>query len=393
MINVVTSNEESFSTIDELEKWVAEEEASLSRLSIGGLLDQGARIVNDEFFGDKSYPLIFTVEGLRALCQSLGFPMIALEMTQEKGLASKVLNDILIQQVKQLGNFEFVVNSDTSNKTNKICGIVSKNYTMYSNYAFLNDININMAKNAYHSSSGFEFEEAYSINTKTYIRYKSTHIAGMIYGKGGIADDKTMLGLEFSNSLVGDSAVSINYFLLRLVCANGLVLPSGNDTLARVIHTGKKNDFQNRINRIFVTALDGIEEKKHYIENLSLIDFKPKKLAELELSELIFDIIPRSKSTIIDNERQQFQCFNFRKLRNEERLHREEIAIRLLPVYFSGPLSRAVFQSKYRDNASMFDLINLFTEYAKTQPAPEKLAIQKRAGDLAEWVVKNQKKF
>lgn len=77
----------------------------------------------------------------------------------------------------------------------------------------------------------------------------------------------------------------------------------------------------------------------------------------------------------------------------EDKLKREELAIKYLPLCFAGDLSKAVFNSKYRDNASMFDLINVFTEYAKEKSPSEKVEIQRRSGQFADWVVKNKKKF
>ena len=95
------------------------------------------------------------------------------------------------------------------------------------------------------------------------------------------------------------------------------------------------------------------------------VEFSPERLAKLGLSKMIFDIIPKSKSTVIENYRSVFNDFIFRKLSREEKLKREELAIGFLPYCFAGELSKAVFNSAYRDNASMFDLINVFTEHAK----------------------------
>jgi hypothetical protein len=108
---------------------------------------------------------------------------------------------------------------------------------------------------------------------------------------------------------------------------------------------------------------------------------------------MLFDIIPKSKSTVIENHRSVFNDFLFKKLSNEDKLRREELAISFLPHCFAGELSKAVFNSSYRDNSSMFDLINVFTEHAKERPPAERIEIQKRSGQLADWVIKNKKKF
>ncbi len=316
-------------------------------------------------------------------------------MTKESELASRILNDLLGQDnaKAQLSNSEFVINEKGSDSSHgKVCGIVSSSYVGYSNNSFVRDIENVISENDLSSAGKLTLKEAYSINTRLHLRLTSMHISGTVSGRGGISEDKTEIGLEFCNSMVGDAAVSIDYFLHRLVCANGLVLPAGRNG-ARVIHSGKAKNFLTRLNKAFGDVLAGMGEKATYVKELSDIEFSPQRLSELDLSKMIFDIIPKSKSTVIDKHRNVFNDFIFRKLSPEDKLKREELAIGCLPLCFAGELSKAVFNSKYRDNASMFDLINVFTEHAKEKQPAERLEIQKRSGQLAEWVVNNKKKF
>lgn len=395
MFQTEVASEKEFSDWNELYAWVADEEKSTSRVSIQGLLKNGAKFQEDKYFGSSEYNLAFTEEGLKALCYKLGFPLLALEMTKESELSSKILNDLLSQDnaKAQLSNSEFVINEKGSDSSHgKVCGIVSSSYVGYSNNSFIRDIENVIGENDLSSVGKLTLKEAYSINTRLHLRLTSTHISGTVSGRGGISEDKTEIGLEFCNSMVGDAAVSIDYFLHRLVCANGLVLPAGRNG-ARVIHSGKAKNFLSRLNKAFSDVLAGMGEKATYVKELSDIEFSPQRLAELDLSKMIFDIIPKSKSTVIDMNRHMFNDFIFRKLSPEDKLKREELAIGYLPFCFAGELSKAVFNSKYRDNASMFDLINVFTEHAKEKQPAERLEIQKRSGQLAEWVVNNKKKF
>lgn len=395
MFETEAASEKEFSNWSELQTWVDEEEKSTSRISIQGLLKKGADFHEDKYFGSSDYKLRFTENGLKALCYKIGFPLVALEMTKESELASRILNDLLSQDnaKEQLSNSEFVINEADSNSSHgKVCGIVSSSYVGYSNKSFIQDIEKIVGKNDLSTAGKLSFKEAYSINTKTHIRLTSTHISGTVFGRGGISADKTEIGLEFCNSMVGDAAVSIDYFLHRLVCANGLVLPAGRNE-ARVIHSGKANNFSSRLDKAFRDVFSGLGEKATYVNQLSDIDFSPKRLAELELSKIIFDIIPKSKSTVIDMYRHVFNDFIFKKLNSEEKLKREELAIEYLPHCFAGKLSKAVFNSKFRDNASMFDLINVFTEHAKEKSPSEKVEIQRKSGQLADWVINNKIKF
>lgn len=395
MFETKVASEKEFSDWNDLYAWVVEEEKSTSRISIHGMLDNGARFLDDKYFGLPDFKLAFTGEGLKALCYKLGFPQLALEMTKEEELASKILNDLLSQDsVKaQLVNSEFVIDEKGCDDPNgQVCGIVSNSYVGYSNHSFIQDIRKIIDKEDPFSAETLKLREAYSVNTKLHLRLTSTHIAGTVIGPDGISEDKTEIGLEFCNSMVGDAAVSINYFLHRLVCANGLVLPAGRSG-SRVIHSGKAKNFSSRLDCAFSDVFSGMGEKATYISQLSDIEFSPQRLAELELSKMIFDIIPKSKSTVIDTHRSVFNDFSFKKLSPKDKIMREKLAIGFLPACFAGDMSKVVFCSPYRDNASMFDLINVFTEHAKEKPPTERLEIQKRAGQLAEWVVNNKKQF
>ncbi len=58
-----------------------------------------------------------------------------------------------------------------------------------------------------------------------------------------------------------------------------------------------------------------------------------------------------------------------------------------------GKYAARVFNSPYRDKATMFDFINIFTEYARDQPIGKRLEMEERAGVLADRIVKNKRKF
>jgi hypothetical protein len=88
---------------------------------------------------------------------------------------------------------------------------------------------------------------------------------------------------------------------------------------------------------------------------------------------------------------------------NEDRLERVPIRaeqaeyegsiIGFIPKTFAGKYAARVFNSPYRKNATMFDFINIFTEYAQTQPIHKRLEMEERAGVLADQIVKNKRKF
>lgn len=404
MFQTEATSVEEFSNWDDLMAWASREARSVSYISGHSILKEDTRIVGDRYLdspasnvvlANKGLWLVFTDKGLRAFCDKLRLPPHIPTTIKEKGLASEVLTDLLNNDSTKarLSNAMFVVDRVAGSEPyGKICGIVSNKYVRYSNHEFLQDIRgLIDGKNS--SSGDLALEEAYSINTKLYLRLTSTHISGVVrnkHTKRSNSKDITKVGLEFRNSMVGDTAVSINHFLHRLVCSNGLILPAGRN-MEKIAHWGRDKDFSHLLHRAFKNALAELKEKAAYVKQLNEIEFSPEKLAEMKLSDMIFGIIPGSKSTIISENQSIFKEFRFRKLSVEDKIEREALAIEHLPKHYAGKLSGAVFNSPYRSNASIFDLINVFTEYANDVPAEDRIGIQTRAGEFAEWAIKNKK--
>jgi len=374
-----------FEKLNELREWVTEEEQSLALIPVGGFLEHG-KFIEDKFIGDEDNRFQFTENGLNRLCQFVGFTPSMLQVVQQEGLASNILKDFCSQKGNSaaLSAMKFVVNE----KRQEILGLVSGKYVGYSNRAFLNDINglVNFDDNK------LQFREAYTTNTKLYVRFETEKVAGIIKGKGGQKEDKTLLGYQFRNSMVGDSAVTVNYYLHRLICANGLILPAGSFN-QRAFHSGKRENFTKRLEKIFTTAQALIGKKAKYINELADLEFTPERLVDNKAGKMVLDIIPNCRSILQKEYTSFFSDYYFRKLSQEEKAEREAITISLIPPKYSGEHSKVVFDSYYRDNASMFDLINVFTEHANSLPSEQCIDIQEKTGVLADWIVNNKKKF
>lgn len=65
----------------------------------------------------------------------------------------------------------------------------------------------------------------------------------------------------------------------------------------------------------------------------------------------------------------------------------------LYPERFGGQVTHNVFGSLHIDSQSMFDFVNIFTVFAKTQPLGRRLEIETKTGRLADWIVENRRKF
>lgn len=385
--------EKSFQRLEDVYTWAKKEHEHFARIPIHGILKHGARFLDDEYLGDDTTAFRFNQAGLRSLCSYLGIRFDTLDLLERQNLATDVLNDLLSQRAvyDKLRTREFIVDESS----NVIVGIVSKSYVGYSNYKFLKDIEKLMTTNKTQISllpeeSNFVFTEAYFINTQMSLRFTIKKKIGIVKGKGGTSEDKTLLGFQLKNSMIGDSSVNINFFLYRLMCANGLILPVGF-SVNRFFHAGNINNFYNRLGKAFDEITRRVGHAGKMIENLGALQYSPELLARLNLSDMIFDIIPGLKSKII----QHYSIPNIPKEGNkkESRIMRDTEIISHIHELYARKHSNQVFTSNWRDNATMFDFINIFTEYANELSPAQKIESQEKTGILADWIAKNKRKF
>jgi hypothetical protein len=385
--------EKSFQELGEVYTWAKNEHQRLARIPIKGCLKHGAKFIDDEYFGDDHTAFKFNQNGIRSLCSYLGIRLDILELLERQNLATEVLNDLLAQRGIQDGlrTRELIVDESE----NMIIGIVSDSYVGYSNFQFLNDIgklvNLGASQTSlFPQEDDFVFKGAYSINTQMSLRFTMKKKVGVVKGHGGVGIDETELGFQFKNSMVGDASVNINFFLYRKICANGLVSPAGS-SVNRVFHSGKVVNFSERLGNAFGEVSSRIGQAGKMIEYLGAIEFNSELLAQMNRSEMIFDIIQGSKGQIVE----KYKIPDTLRTGNKEenRILREAEIISHIPELFGGEHSRSVFSSHWRDNASMFDFINIFTEHAKELVPSMKIESEEKAGILADWIAKNKRKF
>ena len=236
----------------------------------------------------------------------------------------------------------------------------------------------------------FRYVSGFSVNTQLFLRFILRVESGRVTGRGGEGEDVTEIGIQFKNSLVGDAAVSIQYFVNRLLCANGLIVPAGASH-SRIFHSGKRKSFMQRLERSFREVERKIGSTATAVKSLMAITFDPESLARTKLTREVFDVIPGSRSKIM----QDYRISKRQKTRmtRPEQIAHEAAIIDHIPKTYPGKYASRVFNSPYRTNATMFDFINIFTEYAKDQPIHQRLEIEERAGVLADQIVKNKRKF
>lgn len=385
--------EKKFKDLDEVTSWVENEHKNIVRVPIRGFLKHGGQFLYDECFGDEHTAFQFNQSGIRSLCSILGIRLDTLELLERQNLATDVLNDLLAQQSIQdkLADRELIIDESE----NTILGIVSQSYVGYSNFKLLQDVQKLLFPPGkqtplFPQDGDFMFNGAYSVNTQMSLRITMKKKMGVVKGLGGEGDDETELGFQLKNSMVGDSSVNINFFLHRKICANGLVAPAGS-VVNRVFHSGKEANFSKRLENAFGEITRRIGQAGKMIEDLGKLEFNPELLAKAGRSEMIFDILQNSKSQILD----KYDIPNTPRNGNkkENRILRETKIIERIPDAFGGKHSSGVFKSCWRNKATMFDFINVFTEKAKELNPAQKIEAEEKTGVLADWIAKNKRKF
>lgn len=363
----------------------------LQRVPVEGFIENDATFHDDEYFGDGDVMFRFNSHSIKSFCQLLGFRFDQLKMIESPTLPSQVLNDLIQQSAikEKLKGDEFVI--DTRN--NVIIGLVSRTYVGYTNDQFLEDIENYLKKVA---KDQFQFHEAFEINTELTLRYQSKIHHGTIQGRSGQGEDRTLLGLEFRNSMVGTSAVRINYYLFRLVCSNGMMVPAGS-AINRVFHSGNRDSFHKRLEHCYGEVIRKIGSIVSMLRTLGEIPFDPDRLAANQNANVrIFDIIPALKQSICDEEKQylRYPPDYTEEEKRQIRLEHDSRIIELIPRYYGGEVAGRIFKSQMRDSVTMFDFLNVFTEYAKKCRVPsEQLEIEEKTGNLAKYISDNAKKF
>ena len=383
-IRTVPLDQVALKSLDAVSDWIGDTQKSLRRIPLAGVLEHGATFRDDEYLGDGDALFHFNQQGFQSFCQRLGFRMDHLARLETPALATQVLNDLMAQrQVRELlANDECVVDE----RTGTIIGLVSSTYLTYSNREFIEDVSGLLAELP--EDDRLTFREAYGINTELTLRFTSVKRHGTIRGRGGEGEDKSELGLEFRNSMVGTSSVRINYFLHRLICANGLMIPAA-EAVNRVFHSGRKDTFHERLSRRVREVVRHIGHIQQLLETLGRLNFEPDALASTRaMTDAIFDVIPGSKQAISEKENVFLRYPQDASATERERIRRLHDArmIGLIPEHFGGAVSHRMFASRFREKASLFDFINVFTEHAKSLKPVQKLDIEENAGTLANYI-------
>ena len=394
MFNLEDVVEEKFSSLDETLAFVSEEKRRIVRRPISGLWKDGARFHEDGSFGHKTTLFKLNNYGFRAVCNLVDVSDQTLLRLGRPELASSVLNDLLsgsLEREKKTERAEIVCDEEMKS----VIGVVSNKYIGYSNDTFVRDVLICLDEGnngaLFPDTGDLLFKEAYSINSRLFLRLASKSVKGVVSGSGGTGDDVSEIGVQVSNSMAGGHAVRLSWFVFRLICANGLVTKVGGNQ-GRVIHSGVEERFRKRLYGSTAGLFQSLGKAKRMVENLGSIPFNSHSLARHADLKSLFSIIPDRdlRAEALDQTKNMDYAENSK---SDRELARLSDAISALPHCLGGREALSIFRSRWRDGASMYDFINIFTEHAKTLSNGKKIEAESRAGDLAFWISQNKRKF
>lgn len=391
---VAEARQEEFADVLDTIQFAAEEQRRIYRLPLTPYLKQGARFTEDGVLGVGANGLRLNEYGFDQFCRLIGANSYFLQRLREPGLASRILNDVLVSgnTTKPIDNLELVCDEDSK----QVVGIVSDRYVGYSNRTFIDDIlsvlDGSGQKSLFPDTGDFQFLRAYSVNTRLFMRVKSKHAVGKVEGRGGQGEDLSEIGLEFSNSMAGGHAVRLAYFVHRLICANGLVAKVASGK-GRLVHSGDEQKFREKLFNNTRSVLGGLDTARKMIETLGAIRFDAGKLAAHYAVKDILSVIadPETREQVQSSLRDA----DFPEIKNktERDIARNADKILQLPSLIGGSEARQVFSSAWRDDASMYDFINIFTAQAKQFDHARRMQTEEKAGELADWIVNNKKRF
>ena len=220
-------------------------------------------------------------------------------------------------------------------------------------------------------------ERATVTNTKMTANFVEKH--GGFKMKDG--EDFTKIGISARNSGVGDTKVSTNIFTLRPRCLNGMMhyVKRGTNSAK---HTGMADLMKYKLDQIITLAKDQYEVVKDRVQTLTQIPYTNTTADTFLKLEAPVDILPQLKRDKLWTPKKKFSDVNT----HHEDLSRSKKILDEVPTKYGGVHTLAVWNSVYRDQNSMYDWVEAFTEHAQTLPAEVQLEVEQGAGELTAWI-------
>ena len=219
----------------------------------------------------------------------------------------------------------------------------------------------------------YSLKESHILNTNLYIRLLSSDF--IIPCSDQNSEDVFKVGLQFSNGMTGKSATKAKYFINRSESNNSFVMPCTRIS-GIVKHTGMPDTFLKRIRKNITPVIERISDVSEQIETLGSLRFNLEKIIACDGATYVYSIFPLSNSDQLKR--------NNLNIEEKQEFDRKEIE-----AYIDTSLKQHFSSGQ----PSMLDFVNLFSEYAKKQPLSERIRMEEKSGELANWILQNQGEF
>ena len=311
----------------------------------------------------------FNTHGIKALCQATNVNGLfsTMEAMEHPHMSSTFLNKLFAQQSikNELASKRLVVNDGT------IVGVVGSRYLPYSNSQFLDDLFRD------NKNESLELERATVTNTKMTANFVEKRM-GFKMKEG---EDFTKIGISVRNSGVGDTKVGTDIFTLRPKCLNGM-MHYVNKGSTSTKHTGMADLMKYKLDQIITLAKDQYEVIKDRVQTLTQIPYTNTTADTFLKLQAPVDILPQLKKAKLWTPKKKFSDVTT----HQEDLTRSIQILNEVPTKYGGVHTLAVWNSTFRDQNSMYEWVEAFTEHAQTLPAEVQLEVEQGAGELTAWI-------
>ena len=311
----------------------------------------------------------FNTHGIKALCQATNVNGLfsTMEAMEHPHMSSTFLNKLFAQQSikNELASKRLVVNDGT------IVGVVGSRYLPYSNSQFLDDLFRD------NKNESLELERATVTNTKMTANFVEKRM-GFKMKEG---EDFTKIGISVRNSGVGDTKVGTDIFTLRPKCLNGM-MHYVNKGSTSTKHTGMADLMKYKLDQIITLAKDQYEVIKDRVQALTQIPYTNSTADTFLKLQAPVDILPQLRKAKLWTPKKKFSDVTT----HQEDLTRSIQILNEVPTKYGGVHTLAVWNSTFRDQNSMYEWVEAFTEHAQTLPAEVQLEVEQRAGELTAWI-------
>ena len=311
----------------------------------------------------------FNTHGIKALCQATNVNGLfsTMEAMEHPHMSSTFLNKLFAQQSikNELATKRLVVNDGT------IVGVVGSRYLPYSNSQFLDDLFRD------NKNESLELERATVTNTKMTANFVEKRM-GFKMKEG---EDFTKIGISVRNSGVGDTKVGTDIFTLRPKCLNGM-MHYVNKGSTSTKHTGMADLMKYKLDQIITLAKDQYEVIKDRVQALTQIPYTNSTADTFLKLQAPVEILPQLRKAKLWTPKKKFSDVTT----HQEDLTRSIQILNEVPTKYGGVHTLAVWNSTFRDQNSMYEWVEAFTEHAQTLPAEVQLEVEQRAGELTAWI-------